>query len=173
MPRSVESARSCSKPYVQCWLMRRWTWSLVIGTLLLGDAQRAPAHSASSKKPSSILTCPCLLTPHRCGVQGLCLVRWSDVCGFINPPDSNERWSVQQHGAFPIRHEALSIWQTDQSCHHGVWLQLDIVEWRSAQSHHERHDRRILLKERSTPYHYSKQKGDISEDVSDHSLSSC
>ena len=56
---------------------------------------------------------------------------------------------------------------------HLAHLIVDIVEWRSAQSHHERHDRRILLKERSTPYHYSKQKGDISEDVSDHSLSSC
>ena len=81
---------------------------------------------------------------------------WSDVCGFIKPPDSNERWSVRQHGAFAIRHEALSTRQTDQSCHHGVCLHLDFVEWRSSQSHHERHVQRILWKERSAPYHYSR-----------------
>ena len=45
---------------------------------------------------------------------------WSDVCGFIQHPDSNERWRVRQHGAFPIHHEALGIRQTDQSCHHEV-----------------------------------------------------
>ena len=83
---------------------------------------------------------------------------WSDVCGFLKPPDSNERWTVRQHGAFPILHEALGIRPTDQSCHHEVWLHLDFVE-RTSQSHHERHERRLLLKERSAPYHYSKQKG--------------
>ena len=53
---------------------------------------------------------------------------WSDVCGFIKPPDSSERWRVRQHGAFPVRHEALGIRQTDQSCHHEVWLHLDFVD---------------------------------------------
>ena len=27
---------------------------------------------------------------------------WSDVCGFLKPPDSNELWRVRQPGAFPI-----------------------------------------------------------------------
>ena len=53
---------------------------------------------------------------------------WSDVCGFIKPPDSSERWRVRQHGAFPVRHEALGIGQTDQGCHHEVWLHLDFVD---------------------------------------------
>ena len=97
---------------------------------------------------------------------------WSDVCGFIKHPDCSELWRVQQHGAFPVLHEALGIWQTDQSCHHEVRHHLDFVERRSGQSHHERHERRILLKERSARFRYSKQKGHINEDVSDHSLSS-
>ena len=65
---------------------------------------------------------------------------------------------------------ALGIRPTDQSCHHEAWLHLDFVEWRNEQPHRERHDRRILLKERSTPYHCGKQKGHISDVVSDHSL---
>ena len=97
--------------------------------------------------------------------------KWADVGGFLKPPDSDGRWKVPQHGAFSTPHEALSIRQTDQSCHHEAWLHLDFVEWRSEQSHHERHDRRILLKERSAPYHFSKQQGHISDVVSDHSLS--
>ena len=54
----------------------------------------------------------------------------------------------------PGPHEALGIRPTDQSCRHEAWLHLDFVEWRSEQSHRERHDRRVLLKERSAPYHY-------------------
>ena len=73
---------------------------------------------------------------------------WSDVCGFIEPPDSNERWKVRQHDAFSFLHEALGIRQTDQSCHHEVWLHLDFVERRCGQSHHERHERPLFLKER-------------------------
>ena len=56
-------------------------------------------------------------------------------------------------------HEALGIRPTDQSCHHKAWLHLDFVEYRNEQPHREKHDRRILLKERSAPYHYGKQKG--------------
>ena len=70
---------------------------------------------------------------------------WADVCGFLKLPDSDGRWKVRQHGAFSIPHEALGIRETDQSCHHEVWLHLDFVAGRSAQSHHERHDRRIIL----------------------------
>ena len=42
-------------------------------------------------------------------------------------------------------HEALGIRQTDQSCHHEVWLQLDFVERGSVQSHQEKHDRRRTI----------------------------
>ena len=66
---------------------------------------------------------------------------------------------VRQHGAFPIPHEALGIRQTDQSCHHEVWLHMDFVERRNGQAHREKHEeRRLLLKERSAPYNYNKLK---------------
>ena len=58
----------------------------------------------------------------------------------------------------------------DQSCHHEAWFHLDNVEWRNEQPHSEIHDRRILLKERSAPYHHGKQKVHISDVMSDHSV---
>ena len=97
---------------------------------------------------------------------------WAGVCGFLKPPDSDGQWKVRQHGVISILHKALGIRPTDQSCHHEACLHLDFVEWRSEQSHRERHDRRILLKERSAPYHHGKQKGHFSDVVSDHSISS-
>ena len=96
----------------------------------------------------------------------------TDVCGFLKPPDSDGQWKVRQHCAFSNHHEALGIRPTDQSCHHEAWLHLDFDEWRSEQSHRERHDQRILLKERSAPYHHGKQWGHISDVFSDHSRSS-
>ena len=74
-----------------------------------------------------------------------------------------------QRGAYPILHEALGIRQTDQSCHHEVgstW-----ILWSGAAvGHITKDERRLLLKERSVPYRYSKQKDHSGEDASDHSL---
>ena len=61
------------------------------------------------------MTYQCFQAPHRCGVQGAVPGTWSDVCGFLKPPDSYERWKVRQHGALPMPHEALGVRQTDQS----------------------------------------------------------
>ena len=98
--------------------------------------------------------------------------KWADVSGFLKPPESDRHWKVRLHGAFSIPREALGIRPADQSCHHEAWLRYDFVEWRSEQSHRERDDRKIHLKERSAPYHYGKQKGHISDVMSDHSLPS-
>ena len=97
---------------------------------------------------------------------------WADVCGFLKPPESDRHWKVRLHGAFSIPHEALGLRPTDQSCHLEAWLHLDFVGWHDVQPQREEHDRRILLKERSSPYHYGKQKGHISDFMSDYSLSS-
>ena len=96
--------------------------------------------------------------------------KWSDVCGFLKPPGF--RWKLENSSARRILHEALGIRPTDQSCHHEAWLHLDFVGWRDEQPHREKHDRRILLKERSASFHYDEQKGHISDVMSDHSLSS-
>ena len=95
-----------------------------------------------------------------------------DLCGFLKPPVSDRYWKVRMHGAFSIPRKTLSLRPTDRSCRHETWLHLDFVDWRSTQSQHDEHDRRILLKERSSPYQYGQQKRRISDIMSDHSLSS-
>ena len=98
--------------------------------------------------------------------------KWADVCGFLKAPGSDRCWKVRMHGAFSILRKTLGLRPTDQSCHHETWLHLDFVDWRSTLSQHDEHDQRILLKERSSPYHYGQQKRRISDVVGDHSLSS-
>ena len=93
---------------------------------------------------------------------------WADVCGFLRPPESDRRWKVQLHGALSILHEVLGLRPTDQSCHHEAWLHLDFVDWHDGQSQREKHDQKILLKERSSPYHFGKKRGHASDIMSDH-----
>ena len=80
---------------------------------------------------------------------------WADVCGFLEPPGSDRYWLVRTHGAFSIR-------PPDQSCHE-TWLHVELVDWCSTQSHHEEHDRRILLKERPTACPFGQQQRRTSE----------
>ena len=61
----------------------------------------------------------------------------------------------------------LGLRPTDQSCHHEAWLHLDFVGRHDFQPQREEHDQRILLKERSSPYHYGKKRGRISDIMSD------
>ena len=75
-------------------------------------------------------------------------------------------------GTFSIPRRTLGLRPTDQSCHHGTWLHLDFVDWRSTQPHHDEHDRRISLKGRPTACLHRQQKRRITEVMSDHSLSS-
>ena len=74
---------------------------------------------------------------------------WGDVCGFLKPPESDQYWKVRPHCAFTIPHKAPGLRPTDQSCHNETWLHVEFVDWRSAQSHHEGHDRRILVLRRT------------------------
>ena len=84
------------------------------------------------------------------GVQERCRVR-GRTCADFSISWTNERRRVRQHGAFPIHHDAQGIRQTDQSCHHEVCLPMDFVERRNGRAHHETHERRLYLKERSAP----------------------
>ena len=43
---------------------------------------------------------------------------WADVCGFLEPPDSDGFWKVRKHGAFSFPRETLGLRLTDLSCHH-------------------------------------------------------
>ena len=51
---------------------------------------------------------------------------WSDVCGFLKPPGSEYEWQVRLHGAFTILYSMLGLKETDQSCHHEVWIHLHL-----------------------------------------------
>ena len=51
---------------------------------------------------------------------------WTDVRGFVKPPDSCDKWKVRLHGAFTVPRETLGIGPKDQSCHHEVRLHLDL-----------------------------------------------
>ena len=153
--------------------MKKWTWLPVVAGDFNGAAWRRDNSNNISIIEEAFADCalPRSPGPTQLWRRGAVPGKWADVCGFLKPPDSDVRWKARQQEAFSIPHEAPGIRQTDQSCHHEVWLHLDFDEWRSAQSHHE-HDRRILLKGRSAPYHYGKQKGHIRDVISDHSLSS-
>ena len=59
---------------------------------------------------------------------------WADVCGFLQPPESDRYWKVRLHGAFSIPSKAPGLRTTDQSCHHETWLHLEFVDRRSTQS---------------------------------------
>ena len=58
---------------------------------------------------------------------------WAEVCGFLEPPESDRHWKVRLHGAFSVPHEVLDLRPTDQSCHHEGWLHFDFVGWHDVQ----------------------------------------
>ena len=96
---------------------------------------------------------------------------WSDVCGFLKSPNSYECWKVGQHDAFSIPFETLGLRSRDQSCHREVFLHLDFVTDHGDHEPRERHEPRLLKKERSAPYQRSKERCKA-DDESDRSLSS-
>ena len=91
--------------------------------------------------------------------------------GLVKPPDSYDKWKVRLHGAFTIHRESLGLRPKDQSCHHEVWLHLDLVGNQYTHESRGKHEQRVLLKERSCPYPPNKEKGRYN-DESDRSLSS-
>ena len=85
---------------------------------------------------------------------------WTDVCGFCQPPELAR-----------CVEDSLGHRQKDQSCHHELWLHLDLVSNRYAHESRGNHDQRVLLKEWSCLHPPTKEKGRY-DDESDHSLSS-
>ena len=90
---------------------------------------------------------------------------WADVCGFLKPPGSQRFWKVSKHGAFSVPRKALGLRPNDQTCHHETWIHLHFVDWNNKWSQQAHYNGNIRLKERP-------QKRNISEILSDHSLSS-
>ena len=108
---------TCSVSWREGWPGRWWFLDEKVD-LVAGDFRTTCASALSILEKAFVdFDLPMPPNPTPSWGPGAVPGTWSDVCGFIKPPDSNERWSVRQHGAFPIRHEALSTRQTDQSCH--------------------------------------------------------
>ena len=96
---------------------------------------------------------------------------WADVCGFLKPPDSDQFWKYANMGSlYPARNTRIR--SSDLSCHHETWLHLDFVDWNWSQPRCEESAQRVQLKERPAPYQYGQGKKNISDIMSDHSLSS-
>ena len=105
-----------------------WTWLQATSTALYDAANLAVILDplALSKKDSQIRAYQCT-RPNTVVEPGAIPGAWTDVCGFIKSTDSCENWKVRLHGAFTIPHDTLDLHPKDQSCHHEVWLHLDLV----------------------------------------------
>ena len=110
-----------------------------------GAAWRRDNSNSISIIEEAFADCRCLPAPHHCGDQGRFRVRGLTCVDSSNPriQMENGKFLSTAHSHSP--HEALGIRQTDQSCHHEVWLHLDFVERGSVQSHQEKHDRRRTI----------------------------
>ena len=89
---------------------------------------------------------------------------WADVCGFLKPTDSDGKWKVPQHGAFPFSSRS-SGHPPDRS---------ELPSRGMAPAGFCGTVQRSITsrKTRSTTYHYQKTKYPTGGDASDHSLSS-
>ena len=52
-------------------------------------------------------------------------------------------WKVRLHGAFTIHRDTLGVRPKDQSCHHEVWLHLDLVGNQYAHESRGKHEQRV------------------------------
>ena len=52
---------------------------------------------------------------------------WADVCEFLKPRDSHEKWKVRLHGACSVPNGSLGHREKDQSCHHEVRMHLALA----------------------------------------------
>ena len=123
-----------------------------------GAAWRRPC--GNDRKPSSIIEeafadtdLPMPSGSTRLWGPGAVPGEWADVCGFLKPPDSHEKWKVRLHGAFSIRHSALGLREKDQSCHHEVWMHLALTNLCWEYAPRDKHDQTLHPKGRPASYH--------------------
>ena len=86
------------------------------------------------------------------GVPG----EWSDVCGFLKPPGSEDD---RNHGVYTIPNSTLGHKEKDQSCHHEVWIHLLHVNARLVDrvSRDDKH-RRPISRKRNSLHDHSKER---------------
>ena len=62
--------------------------------------------------------------PHFCGYRKACQVNGRMCVGSFNRRVPRMNGKIRMHGAFTIPVGMLGLKQTDQSCHHDVWIHL-------------------------------------------------
>ena len=65
--------------------------------------------SVLSRKLSRTRVCQSHTAVHHCGDRVAVPGEWADVCGFINPPNTDREWQIRGHGAFEINRDVLGI----------------------------------------------------------------
>ena len=159
-PKSVESGRSFSSLSAPLCRQSTWTWSPVTSTELPGANQMVttPQPTSIPEEAFADTDFPLLPGPTPLWGPGAVPSERTDVCGFVKLPNSYDKWKVRLHGAFTLPGETLGLRPRDQSCHHEVWLHLDLVGNQYAHEPRGNHEQRVLLQERSCPYPSYKEK---------------
>ena len=143
---------------------------LVTSTVPLGAAHAATIENPPVllKKPLPIRICRCHLPSPPLWGPGAVPGDWTDVCGFLKPPDSHEKWIVRLRGAFSISHSTLGFREKDQSCHHEVWMHLALANPRQEYAPRDRRDQRPHANKRSAPYQRNKGRSRAHGEQSNH-----
>ena len=128
--------------------------------------------SVLSKKCFLIVLCLRFRAPHHCGDPDPSRTGGQTSVVFLTPLALNVFGKWTHMVPFSILRQTLGLRPSDQSCHHETWLlcisSIGITKW----NHQAHYNGNIRLKERPASSGYGAQKRNISEVLSDHSLSS-
>ena len=150
-----------------------WTW-------LLGDFNGAAWRPCGNdRKPTSIVEeafadtdlpmppyTPPLWDPVQWLVNGL---MFADFSSHQTPMKSGKYDYTVRFLSLP---STLGLREKDQGCHHEVWKHLALANPRGDSAPPDKHDQRLHLKERSSPYQLKKETSRAHGEQSDHSDSS-
>ena len=106
--------------------------SRVTSTAQVGDAKRASSSNMTVplKKRSQTPGSLCVKGNTPLWSAGGIPCGWTDVCGFVEPPNSSSECLVRKHGAFEINHEdfgALPKRSNSPPPTHETWIHLSHV----------------------------------------------
>ena len=118
---------------------------------LLGVANAATDVSVLSKKLSPIQIYRCHRTSHHCGAQEQYQVNGLTYAGFssLETLMKDGKYVSMVHSPF-----LTTLW----ACHHEVWLHLAFVNHHGDVVLRERHEHRLPLKERTSPYNPTREE---------------
>ena len=83
---------------------------------------------------------------------------WGPGGVFLKLPGSENERQVRVHGAFTNPYGMLGLKETDQSCHHEVWIHFHANARLVDRVSHEDKHRRPISRKRNSPYDHSKER---------------